>query len=495
MRAISRRNFLQGAAVAGSSLLITGTRASGKIIGANDRLRIAVAGVNGRGKSHIAGWLEQNNVEIVYLIDPERNALNRGLKLVQQKSDGASTPKGLSDVRKALEDRTLDAISIAAPNHWHSLMTIWGCQAGKHVYVEKPMSHDITEGRSAVAAQKKYGVVVQHGTQSRSNAQIAGLHEAIQAGKFGRLKISYGYCCKPRPGIGFKSPTTPPSNLDWTLWKGPAQVSQYHANLVPYSWHWFWKTGNGDMNNQGTHQLDIARWALDRDQTAPVRAMAIGGRFKWNDQGETPNTMFGIAQFPNGQEVFFNVRNVNYDGYEHQVENEYYFEDGGKIVPVATGKKKDQKELMYFAKGKKTGEKISVPPGKVTPGGNWAAFIAACRAGKPEMANGTAVDAHYGSLMGHLMNNSYRLGTKVPFNAKAGAFGDNKEAHEHFMKLHAVMRDGVSVPENNAMYVVGPWLTFDPVTERCVGAHATEANALLKDSNNRGFEVPAANQV
>jgi predicted dehydrogenase len=497
MRGLSRRSFLQGTAAAGASLLITGTRASGKIVGANNRLRIAVAGVNGRGKSHIGGWLEQDNVEIVYLIDPERNALNRGLKLVQQKSEGASKPKGLSDVRKALEDRTLDAISIATPNHWHSLITIWGCQAGKHVYVEKPMSHDIAEGRSAVEAQKKYGVVVQHGTQSRSNARIAGLHEAIQAGKFGRLKISYGYCCKPREGIGFKSPTNPPANLDWNLWRGPAEVSEYHANLVPYKWHWFWKTGNGDMNNQGTHQLDIARWALDKDQTAPIRAMAIGGRFQWKDQGETPNTMFGIAQFPNGQEVFFNVRNVNYDGYELQVQNEYYFEDGGKIVPVpvvTTGRKKE-KVLMHFAKGKKTGEKISVPPGKVTPGDNWGAFIAACRADKPEMANGNAVDAHYGSLMGHLMNNSYRLGTKVPFNAKAGKFGDNPEAYEHFMKLHAIMRDGVGVPENGAEYVVGPWLTFDPITERCVGAHATEANALLKDPNNAGFEVPAPNRV
>jgi predicted dehydrogenase len=496
MRAISRRNFLQGAAVAGSSLLITGTRASGKIIGANDRLRIAVAGLNGRGKAHIDGWLKQKNVEIVYLIDPEQGALNRALDSVGKRSGGSSKPKGLSDVRRVLEDRSLDAISVATPNHWHSLITIWACQAGKHVYVEKPMSHDILEGRSAVEAQKKYGVVVQHGTQSRSSAQIAGLHEAIQAGKFGRLKISYGYCCKPRAGIGFKSPTNPPSNLDWNLWKGPAEISQYHANLVPYNWHWFWKTGNGDMNNQGTHQLDIARWALDRDQTAPVRAMAIGGRFKWNDQGETPNTMFGLAQFPNGQEVFFNVRNVNYDEYQHQVENEYYFEDGGKIVPVVTDKKKkDRKVLMYFAKGQKTGEKVSVPPGKVTPGGNWGAFIAACRAGNPAMANGNAVDAHYGSLMGHLMNNSYRLGTKVPFNEKAGRFGDNPEAHEHFMKLHALMRDGVGVPENGADYVVGPWLTFDPVTERCVGAHATEANALLKDPHNAGFEVPAPNRV
>jgi predicted dehydrogenase len=484
MQALSRRNFLQGTAAAGASLLITGTRASGKIIGANDRLRIAVAGLNGRGRSHMAGWLDQPNVEIVYLIDPERNVLNRALKAVEKKSDGQSKPKGLSDVRKALEDKSLDAISIATPNHWHSLITIWACQAGKHVYVEKPMSHDIVEGRSAMEAQKKYGVVVQHGTQSRSNAGLAGLHAAIQAGKFGRLKISYGYCCKPRAGIGFKQPGSPPSSLDWNLWRGPAEIAQYHANFVPYNWHWFWKTGNGDMNNQGTHQLDIARWALDTDQTSPVRAMAIGGRFKWHDQGETPNTMFGIAQFPNGQEVFFNVRNVNYDAYEKQVENEYYFTDGGKII-------RDK----YYPKGSKTGERVSVPPGKVTPGGNWAAFIAACRAGNPAMANGNAVDAHYGSLMGHLMNNSYRLGTKVPFNAKAGRFGDNAEAHEHFMKLHAVMRDGVGVPEDKEEYVVGPWLSFDPITERCVGEHATAANALLKDQNTAGFEVPAPHNV
>jgi hypothetical protein len=238
------------------------------------------------------------------------------------------------------------------------------------------------------------------------------------------------------------------------------------------------------MNNQGTHQLDIARWALDVDQTAPVRAMAIGGRFKWNDQGETPNTMFGIAEFPNGQHVFFNVRNVNYKGYEHQVENEYYFEDGGKII-------RDQ----YFPAASTQGYKVDVPPGKVTPGGNWGAFIAACRAGNPAMANGNALDAHYGSLMGHLMNNSYRLGKKVPFNAKAGRFGDDKAAHEHFMKLHAIMRDGVGVPEDKAEYVVGPWLTFDPQTERHIGEHAAEANALLQDTHNSDFQVPAREHV
>ncbi|MDO8540587.1 MAG: Gfo/Idh/MocA family oxidoreductase [Opitutaceae bacterium] len=485
MTPITRRYFLKQSAVAAGALaLSTNTHSYARAIGANNRLRIAVVGCNGRGKSHIGGWSDQPNVEIAYLIDPDQNVLDRTLKNLKQKAGDKFNCKGVADIRRALEDPTIDAISIAAPNHWHSLMTIWAAQAGKHVYVEKPMSHDVAEGRVAVEAQKKYGVVVQHGTQRRSDEKIAGLHEAITAGKFGKLKMAYGYCCKPRDTIGSKPVGAPPAGLDWNLWRGPAKISDFHANLVHYNWHWFWKTGNGDMNNQGTHQLDVARWALDPKQTHPTRVMALGGRFKWNDQGETPNTMFAIAEYPNGQQVFFNVRNVNYQGYLHQVENEYYFEDGGKIVKGS-----------YYAKGSSKGEKVSVPPGKVTPGGNWGAFIAACRAGKPEMANGTALNAHYGSVMGHLMNNSYRLGTKVPFNAKAGRFGDNKDAYEHFMKLHAIMRDGVGVPEDGAEYTVGPWLTFDPKSERHTGQFAKEANALLKDPNNAGFEVPKPGKV
>lgn len=485
MNHLTRRSFISKTALAaGSFALISGTSSSAKVIGANNRLRIAVAGCNGRGKSHIAGWLEQPNVEIAYLIDPDQAVLDRSLKALGEKVGGKYTTKGVTDVRKALEDPTLDAISIATPNHWHSLMTIWAAQAGKHVYVEKPMSHDVAEGRIVVEAQKKYGVVIQHGTQQRSDAKRAGLHEAIQAGKFGKLKMSYGYCCKPRNGIGHKPVSAPPPNLNWDLWRGPAKIDQFHANLVHYNWHWFWATGNGDMNNQGTHQLDVARWALDQKETHPVRVMALGGRFKWNDQGETPNTMFGIGEYPNGQYVFFNVRNVNYEGYVHQVENQYYFEDGGKII-------KD----LYYAKGSSKGEKFNVAPGNITPGGNWGSFIAACRAGKPEMANGNALDAHNGSVLGHLMNNSYRLGQKVPFNAKAGRFGDNKDAAEHFLKLHEMMRDGAGVPENGAEYVVGPWLTFDPKTERHTGEFKNEANALLKDANSPGYEIPAANKV
>jgi predicted dehydrogenase len=482
---MTRRRFLHTtSAAAGASLLMPDASALGKAAGANERLRIAVTGLNGRGKSHIDGWLKEKNLEIAYLIDPDKDVLGRTLEMVSKMTEGRMKPKGISDLREALDDKTLDAVSIATPNHWHSLMTILAAQAGKHVYVEKPMSHDVAEGRIAVEAQKKYGVVVQHGTQRRSDAGIAGLHEAIQAGKWGKLKISYGYCCKPRASIGHKSPSPAPSNLDWNLWRGPAEFDEYHDNLVHYNWHWFWKSGNGDLNNQGTHQLDVARWALDEDQTHPIRAMALGGRFQWGDQGETPNTMFGMAEYPNGQFVFFNVRNVNYKGYQHQVENEYYFEDGGRIV-----------RDMYYAKGSDQGEKVSVPPGKVTPGGNWGSFILACRAGDPNMANGNAVDAHNGCVLGHLMNNSYRLGEKVPFNLKAGRFGDNADAAEHFGRLHEVMSKGVGVPEDGNEYIVGPTLTFDPKTERHTGQFADEANVLLKDPNRSGFEIPTTTTV
>ncbi len=487
MTSLSRRNFNSGVAALGASFLITGTKASGNVVGANGRLRIAIAGVNGRGKSHMAGWLDQDNVEIAYLVDPDENVLARAMKDLEGKTKGKFNCKGVKDIRTALEDKTLDAISIACPNHWHSLMTIWGAQAGKHVYVEKPMSHDVTEGRIAVEAQKKYGVVVQHGTQRRSEAKIAGLNEAIQSGKFGKLKIAYGYCCKKRASIDTKPVSDPPSNLDWNLWKGPAVIDQYHANYVHYNWHWFWKSGNGDLNNQGTHQLDVARWAIDKDQTHPVRARAIGGRFLWQDQGETPNTMFGIAEYANGQQVFFNVRNVGYEGYKTQVENEYYFEDGGKII--------GEKKYIYYPKGSSEGQELDLPEGHVTPGGNWGAFVAACRAGDPNMANGNALDAHYGCVMGHLINNSYRLGKSAPFSRAAGNFGDNRDAIEHFGYLHEIMNKGVGIKEGEAEYTVGPWLTFDPKTERHIGDHADAANALLKDPNNRGFEVPEISAV
>lgn len=192
--------------------------------------------------------------------------------------------------------------------------------------------------------------------------------------------------------------------------------------------------------------------------------------------------MFSMAEYPNGQIVLSNVRNVNYKGYQNPVFNEYYLEDGS----VITGERK----YTIRRPGSDTVEELKLPAGKVTPGGNWASFIAAVRAGDPRLANGNVLDAHYGCVLGHLMNNSYRLGTEVPFDAKAGRFGDRTDVAEHFEKLHAIMRDGVGIPADAADYRVGPMLSFDPATERHTGDHAEAANALLKAPNTKGFEVP-----
>ena len=195
--------------------------------------------------------------------------------------------------------------------------------------------------------------------------------------------------------------------------------------------------------------------------------------------------MFGICEYPGGQYVFFNVRNVNYKGYKRQVQNEFYFEDGGWM---------DAGGRYHPGPGKKA-EKVSYPDARITGGGTFGSFVAACRAGDQKMINGNMLEAHYSCVVGHLMNNSYRLGRKVPFNAKAGKFGDNKNAYEHFMRLHTMMRDGVGIPENEEHYIVGPWLTFDPKIERFVGDHADEANKLVRDPNRKGFEIPDAQNV
>lgn len=485
-----RRSFLKKSIFGTAGISIGAMSFSAKsyasIMGANDRLRIAVCGLNGRGKSHIGGFTALEDVEIACLVDPDSRVLAERLQTLKEGGGVHSRAKTEADVRRVLEDSTIDAISVAAPNHWHSLMVIWAAQAGKHCYVEKPASHDVYEGRVALAAQQKYGVVIQHGAQRRSEDRWAKQISDIRSGKYGKMVVSHGFACKPRAGIGHKPHSSHPSNLDWNLWKGPAVIDRFNENLVHYNWHWNWQVGNGELNNQGTHQLDVAYWALDPEvaNTHPKRVMAMGGRFSWDDQGETPNTMFAIAEFANGQQVFFNVRNVNHEGYVKEVTNHFYFEDGGKLI-----------DGEYHSHNGSQPRNVTIKDVKITPGGPFGSFVAACKAGDPMMANGNMYDAHYSCTLGHLMNISYRLGEKVPFNAKAGSFGDNKYAYEEFMKIHAIARDGMGVPEDKADYIVGPWLEFDGEAEHFVGDHSVEANRLLFDPRNAEYDIPSPKYV
>ena len=244
----SRRGFLKSSvAAAGATFAISGTKTSGKVLGANERIRVGVAGINGRGGSHMREFARMENVEVSYLIDPDSRLFDSRIKRVEQ--SGGNRPTAMQDIRQALEDKNLDAISIAAPNHWHALLTIWACQAGKDVYVEKPASHNVHEGRIALDTARRHGRIVQHGTQQRSSGSRHNEIAAVHSGKYGKLLVSKGYCCKPRWSIGHKPFKSPPKELAFDLWLGPAPQQPYHENLVHYNWHWFWDTGNGDIGN------------------------------------------------------------------------------------------------------------------------------------------------------------------------------------------------------------------------------------------------------
>ena len=474
-RQSSRRTFLKhslAAVGAGATFTIAGTKASGRVIGANDVIRVGVAGLNGRGQSHLADLLAIKGVEITYLIDPDQRTYKKSLDRIA--SAGANKPQTIADIRQALDDKNLDAVTVATPNHWHSLITIWACDAGKDVYVEKPCSHNIHEGRIAVDMARKKNRIVQHGTQSRSDASMAGMVEFIQSGKAGKLLVSRGLCYKPRKSIGFKQTSAAPSELDFNLWLGPAPEQSYHANLVPYNWHWFWDTGNGDIGNQGVHEMDKARWAI-KGATLPKSVVSFGGRFGYEDQGQTANTQ--IALFDYGEtQLIFEVRGLDTDDFHGQkVGNVFHCENG-----IVVGGK-------FFPTGSSEGQPIpgaSRGPG----GGHFGNFIAAMRSRQQSDLNADILEGHYSSALCHLANMSYRLGEQVPFNPQTKAFGDNKEAYETLARTeeHLAKTNGIKLEQ--IQYMLGRKLAVDVEKETIVGDDA--AKAMLTRQYRAPFVVP-----
>ncbi|MHC4487100.1 MAG: Gfo/Idh/MocA family protein, partial [Planctomycetota bacterium] len=245
MKRITRRNFMKSSIAAGVGWTLA--RPFSRVRGANSDIRMAVIGINGRGGRHIEEFRRLPGVRVVALCDVDRNVLDRRVRPFENRNERVDS---YVDVRELLEDISIDAVSVATTNHWHSPITVWACQAGKDVYVEKPCSHNIFEGRQSVEAARKYNRIVQHGTQSRASSNWTRQIAVVQSGVYGQLLVSKGYCCKPRWSIGFKPIKIPPEHLDFNLWLGPAPEQPYHENLVHYNWHWFWDTGNGDMGNQ-----------------------------------------------------------------------------------------------------------------------------------------------------------------------------------------------------------------------------------------------------
>lgn len=484
MSRITRRKFVQQSALAsvGATVALSGTKASGKILGANDTVRVGVAGINGRGKSHYGAYTGMKNVEVAYLIDPDSRLFDSRSKDVEKRQNKA--PTCVQDFRKALEDKNLDAISIATCNHWHAPMTIFACMAGKDVYVEKPASHNVHEGRVAVEMARKYNRIVQHGTQQRSSGGRLREIAAVQSGKYGKLRVSKGYCAKPRGSIGTKKTETPPKELDFNLWTGPAQTTEFHRNLVHYNWHWFWAFGNGDIGNQGVHEVDVMRWAIP-GATLPTRVVSLGGRFGYEDQGETANTQMSVYTFGDVLGVFevrglINnnpTRKKDMSHSQRKVANEYYTTEG----MIAGGK--------FYPKNGGKAEGIKTPSVDVFPGGTFGNFINCVRSRKQDELNADILHGHHSAALCHLGNISLRAGETATWGDMPNTLGDVDVVKETFNNLQENLRE-FKVPLKGLKYQQGRVLNFDPKTEQFVGDHVDEANAMLTRKYRKEFAIP-----
>ena len=502
----TRRTFLKSTLAAAASVTIAGTKSSGRVLGANDTIHIAVAGLNGRGGSHVGEWTGMKGVEITYLIDPDTRTYGRRLRQIAGR--GGKEPQVIKDVRQALDDKNLDAISIATPNHWHALITIWACQAGKDVYVEKPCSHNVHEGRIAVEAAKRFNRIVQHGTQSRSDSGMARVVDVIKSGQLGKLLVSRGLCYKDglgdprstRASIGYAPPKDPPTELDFNIWLGPAQEQPYHDNLVHYRWHWFWDFGNGDIGNQGVHQMDIARWMIP-GATFPKSVISLGGRIGHKDQGQCASSQLAVFDYGDTK-LIFEVRGLPSKLYPHagSSDNVLHFEEG----TVAGGK--------FYRKGNDEGEDLQVggrsrrrgggqggkaggkaparPEGGDPEGGHFGNFIKACRSRKVEDLKADILEGHRSAALIHLANASHRLGDQVPFGTSTAkvALNGNTDAAEALDRMEEYLGKENNIKLTEWSLTVGKKLTVD------AGNGFTNepgANKLLTREYRAPFVVPA----
>jgi predicted dehydrogenase len=440
---ISRRDFLRTAAKATAGLSAFGGMTflahPERVFGANDRVRVAVCGLHGRGKDHLSAYSHLSNVEIAALCDVDENVLRSRLGEVSGK------PQSYVDVRKLLEDKSIDAISIATPNHWHSLMGIWACQAGKDVYVEKPCSHNLWEGRQLVRAAEKYNRIVQHGTQIRSAPAIQEAIKGLQGGSIGEVYLARGLCFKWRDTIGHAPQEPVPAGVDYDLWTGPAPLKPFTRNRFHYNWHWIWDTGNGDLGNQGIHQVDVARWGLGLK--FPNRVSAVGGHFMFDDDQQTPNTLNCAFEFdlPDGKRrmMEFEVRHWitnseaeigrgslvagkhRFFGHHNTIGNIFYGSNGY----LATGDEDACSYETWLGRDARSG------PHGHAGGDHFANFIDCVRSRKKEDLNAPIEDGHISAALVHLANVSYRLGRSLGFDAATEQVIDDDEANR-------LLRDG-----------------------------------------------------
>ena len=493
MGPLNRREFLSQSAVISAALAALGPTdflhadepKPAARRGANDTLRVAIVGVRGRGMSHVGGFNDKHGCEIVTICDPDEAVIGSAMKAVEGKRKQA--PKYEKDIRKVLEDKSIDIVSIATPNHWHALAAIWAMQAGKDVYVEKPVSHNVHEGRVMVDTARALGRICQAGTQSRSTQGMRDSIAYIHGGNIGKVGISYATCYKRRGSIGKVAGEQPiPKSIDYDLWCGPAPKLPLMRKSLHYDWHWIWAYGNGDLGNQGIHEMDKARWGLNRMQL-PTSVMSVGGRFGYIDDGQTANTQLCVFDYGDA-ELIFEVRGLAstnpFPGKvgdakkgSNFVGNIFYGEKGIVVCPNYSSGVALDKDLNVITKFGGGGED--------THFGN---FVKAVREKNYQILNGDILEGHLSSALCHLGNISYRLGVEKPM-AEVREIAENKDAQEAFTRMIAHLKDN-NVDLATAVGRVGPVLPIDPKTERFTGSNA-KANEMLFREYRKGFEVPA----
>jgi len=494
---INRRDILRTSLYAGTALALPRWA---KAEGANDDIRVAVIGFNGRGSGHISDLTNAQKipgVRLVALCDVDSGVMDEKVAALDKKGIKVKT---YTDYRKLLEDKDIDAVTIATPNHTHTLIALTALAAGKHVFVEKPVCHNIHEGAALVkaGAAVEGKLILQHGMQRRSDLGWAAAVDYVKSGEIGKLLLSRGTNYKPRKSIGkVSAPVEPPKNVDYNLWAGPREMAPIMRERFHYDWHWQWAYGNGDIGNQGPHQLDVGRWVLGNPD-APLRVMSFGSRWGYEDDGQTANNQMALYDWGSGKVplLFDNrglpAKDMNWGKGKAEGGAPVYYVSGqgkggstqiGNVFHCEGGYVAESKAYDNEGKMIKKFDDFRDGPGHMPN------FIASIRAGKRVNPNLHISHGFQCAALAHLANVSYRLGKKVaPGEIKERLQGD-KYASETFENFVANLSAN-QVDINAQQASLGPWLSFNPETLKFEGEFAAEAQALDQETYREEFKLP-----
>lgn len=481
----TRRIFLKGT-LAATTALGWSARSWAQVAGANEAIRVGVIGFHGQGRTHLKLLRKIPGVRVVALCDADADVLQH--EVAESQKLGESV-QAYGDVRELLANKDVDVVTTATPNHWHALITVWACQAGKDVYVEKPVSHNVWEGRQMVNAARSHLQIVQTGTQSRSSEAITQAIAYLREGQLGKITLARGLCYKRRTTLGrVNGPQPIPASVNYDLWCGPSPMGPLMRYKLHYDWHWFWNTGCGDLGNQGIHQMDIARWATGH-KNLPPRVASMGGRFGYVDDGQTPNTQM-VMHYYDEAPLYFEVRGLP-EKSGAKVMPKYMGADIGVIVHCENGYVRimGNEAFAYDAQGKLVRHFATTNDHRLD---HFKNFIAAVRSRKAEDLHADIEEGHRSSALCHLGNISYRLGHEEARGEIQEKLSDEPETRETFERMvDHLAANGVNVAATPT--VVGPWLWVDAAKEQFL--KNSRANELLSRDYRAPFVVPKVDWV